>query len=148
MATIITLASNADASGVIAPRTSSNPKTNSTVETKAALNSGKGTCALINVWRISFRRSGTKNLARPDRKTSKPTARRARKMPSHSNECSSLTKIRAHDIDQRVKCNSRAVNEIERLTRGSQQNWERECFLQPICFAATNLLGEKTLCQN
>jgi len=33
-------------------------------------------------------------------------------MPTHSNECRSLTKIRAHDIDQRVKFKSRAVNEI------------------------------------
>ena len=24
----------------------------------------------------------------------------------------------------------------------------RECFLQPACFAATNLVGEKTSCQN
>jgi len=45
MATIITPASNEDASGVTAPRTSNNPQTNSTVETKTALKLGKGTCA-------------------------------------------------------------------------------------------------------
>jgi hypothetical protein len=112
MATIITPASNAVASGVSKPRTSNNPQTNSTVETKTALNSGKTTCALINVWHISFRRSGTKSLARPDKKNSKPTATRATRMATHSNECSSLAKIRAHDIDQKVKFNSRAVNEI------------------------------------
>jgi hypothetical protein len=33
-------------------------------------------------------------------------------MATHSNECSSLAKIRAHNIDQKVKFNSRAVNEI------------------------------------
>src|SRR5258708_4626507 len=112
MATIITPASKAVASGVSKPRTSNNPQTNSTVETRAAVKSGKTTCALINVWRISFRRSGTKSLARPDKKNSKPTATRARKMATQSNECSSLMKTRAQDIDQRVKFNSRAVNEI------------------------------------
>jgi len=98
---------------------------------------------LINVWRICSRRSGTKSLARPDKKNSKPTAARARRMPTHSNECSSLTKLRTHDIDERVKFNSRAVNEIERLIRGSQRNWRRECFLQPRCCAATNCFGRK-----
>src|SRR6478752_4210051 len=112
MATIINPACNADANGVTAPRTSNNPQTNSTVETTAAVKSGKATCALINVWRISFRRSGTKSLARPDKKNSKPAATRARKMATHSNECSSLMKTRAHHIDQTVKFDSRAVNEI------------------------------------
>jgi hypothetical protein len=56
-------------------------------------------------------------------------------MPTHSNECSSLTKIRAHDIDQRVKFNSRAVNEIEKLIRGSQLKLEARMFL------ATKVLG-------
>src|SRR4029077_5813030 len=97
---------------VTAPSTSSNPQINSTVETRAVLNSGKATCALINVWRISSRRSGTKSLARPDKKNSKPTATRARKMATHSKECSSSMKTRAHHIDKRVKFNSRAVNEI------------------------------------
>jgi hypothetical protein len=40
IATIIT-----QAAGVSAPRIRSEPKTNSTVETKRVLNSGKGTCA-------------------------------------------------------------------------------------------------------
>src|SRR5881392_166331 len=115
MAIIITPASIRDASGVSAPITSSNPQTNSTVETKTAFISGKGTCASLNVWRISCRRVALKSLARPERKNSKPTATRARRMPTHSNACSSLTRIRAHDIIQRVKVNSRAVNEIKRL---------------------------------
>src|SRR5437762_4470463 len=72
MATIITPASIRDASGVSAPITSSNPQTNSTVETKTAVISGKGTCASINVWRISCCRVALKSLARPERKNSKP----------------------------------------------------------------------------
>src|SRR6059058_823999 len=103
MATTITHVSSAHASGVTAPRTSNNPQTNSTVETKRAFKSGKGTCASISVRRTCSRRSGTKSLPRPERKNSKPTATRARSMPSHSNECSSLTKLCAHDIDANWK---------------------------------------------
>src|SRR5206468_1554788 len=36
----------------------------------------------------------------PERKNSEPTAIRARSMPSHSNECSSFTKLCARDMDE------------------------------------------------
>src|SRR6478752_10165144 len=140
MATIISPASNADASGVIAPRTSNNPQTNSAVETRTAVNSGKTTCALINVWRISFRRSGTKSLARPDKKNSKPTATRARKMATHSKECSSLMKIRAHHIDQRVKFNSRAVNEI-----GGENVLATKVLCRDECALGGNIMSKRLL---
>src|SRR5262249_27418754 len=117
MARTITNASIAHTSGVKAPKISNNPQTNSTAETKSALKPGKGTCASTNVWRICSRRSAIKSLLRPERKNSKPTATRARRMPSHSNECSSLKKLWRHDIDQRVKFNSRGVNQIEGLNR-------------------------------
>jgi hypothetical protein len=38
---------------------------------------------------------------------------RAMRMPIHSNECGSLTKIRTHDIDQTLEFNSRLDNEIQ-----------------------------------
>jgi hypothetical protein len=48
---------------VIAPKTSNRPKTNSTIDTKKALNSGNGTWATTSVWRICSRRSPRKFAA-------------------------------------------------------------------------------------
>jgi len=76
------------------------------------------------------------------RKTANPRGTR-RRMPTHSNECSSLTKLRTHDIDERVKFNSRAVNEIERLSEEANEIGGENVFLQPRCCAATNCFGRK-----
>src|SRR6266403_4400459 len=100
MAISSTKASSAHATGVSAPKISSKPQTNSTAETNTALNSAKGTCASINVWRICSLRSGAKSLPRPERKNSKPTIDRANRIPSHCHACNSLTKSRTHDIDR------------------------------------------------
>src|ERR1700738_1541683 len=79
IATIITPQSRRQANEVAAPRISSKPHTNSTVETKKTLNSRKGTRAARKVSRICSRRCLTKSLPPPERKNAQPTATRASK---------------------------------------------------------------------
>src|SRR2546429_582076 len=83
VATAITIKplSITQARGVTAPRMSSKPKTNSTVETKRALISGKGTCAETKAPGICSRRPATKGCPRQKKKKSSPTASRAKKNP-------------------------------------------------------------------
>ena len=72
MAAIITPPSIAHAIGVSAPRISNRPKTNSTVETKRALNSGNGTCASSNVLTHLFPALRHKKFAASGKKEQQP----------------------------------------------------------------------------
>jgi hypothetical protein len=148
MATIITKASSAHTSGVKAPRTSNNPQTNSTVETKRALKSGKGMCASTNFWRICSRRSGAKSLLRPERKTANPQRHAL-------GECRAILTMpfvnEDSDARHRSKLKSNTNGQWNRgtkATQGTKSTIGRESFLQPLCFAATNIVREKTSCQN
>src|SRR5262245_26316300 len=48
----------------------------------------------------------------------------------------------------RLKLDSRAVNGLEKIIREVDEIANGRCFLQPICFTATNFVKEKTSCQN
>jgi hypothetical protein len=86
-ATIISPLRITHARGVIAPRMSNRPKTNSTVETKRALNSGKGTCAATKVSRICSCRSVARSFPRPEDKTANrqpPAPQKSRGIGRHA----------------------------------------------------------------
>ena len=56
-------------------------------------------------------------------------------MPIHSNECSSLTKTPADDIDQTLKFNARVVNGIEQPNPRKPTKWNHEYFLATEVFS-------------
>lgn len=94
IATTITPPSMIHASGVSAPRMRRRPKTSSTAETKIALMLANGIPAATKASRICSRRSGKKSLPRPERKNSRPTARRAMRAPSHCHSLNPVSRVR------------------------------------------------------